>query len=294
MRLGRILTVIFVIFFAFGSEILADTKVVTYVVKTQDKRESTRWTLTEWLRIKERMKMMDVWLAMFSNPTADKFSPEVQFSYTGLQVRPKLSKGELSLGEYKVTSELGTLDLWMTNLFTGVTGLHLLNIDLGVLAALRGANKYQSPVNQVQGAAQASKFARSHYGLALRVFGKNVQDSSLSLSYGDYEWVPRSWLRGDESVFDGALNGQQVSVGLRLYLTKVIGIEANGTRYLEATSGSNSWRGQSLSYAAFVEVSLLKVFFGSSAEQWRLRQGSDSLIYDIDEKGYYTGLAMSL
>ena len=47
---------------------LADTQVTTYVIKTQDERDQTRWTLTEWLRIKERMKMMDVWLAMFSDP----------------------------------------------------------------------------------------------------------------------------------------------------------------------------------------------------------------------------------
>ena len=44
------------------------TVVTTYVTKVQEKRRSTRWTLTEWLRIKERMRMMDVWLAMFSSP----------------------------------------------------------------------------------------------------------------------------------------------------------------------------------------------------------------------------------
>ena len=56
------------------------TTVTTYVVRTQEEREQTRWTLTEWLRIKERTKLMDVWLTMFSDPNKDKFRPALQCS----------------------------------------------------------------------------------------------------------------------------------------------------------------------------------------------------------------------
>ena len=59
----------------------AQTKVTKYVFETQEKRQSTRWTLTEWLRIKERMKLMDVWLAMFSSPQKAKFAPELSLQY---------------------------------------------------------------------------------------------------------------------------------------------------------------------------------------------------------------------
>src|SRR5258707_569097 len=61
----------------FVNTAMADTVVTTYVTKTQDERQSTRFNLTEWLRIKERMKMMDVWLSMFSDPKKDKFAPEL-------------------------------------------------------------------------------------------------------------------------------------------------------------------------------------------------------------------------
>ena len=60
-----------------------DTQVTTYVIKTQEERQQTRWSMTEWLRIKERMKMMDVWLAMFSDPKKDKFQPELMLSISG-------------------------------------------------------------------------------------------------------------------------------------------------------------------------------------------------------------------
>ena len=56
------------------------TTVTTYVVSTQEERNSTRWTLTEWLRIKERTRLMDVWLAMFSNPKQNIFAPELNVS----------------------------------------------------------------------------------------------------------------------------------------------------------------------------------------------------------------------
>jgi len=52
-------------------------RVVTYIEDVQEERKSTRWTLTEWLRIKERMKMMDVWLWMFPYPKKGKFPPEL-------------------------------------------------------------------------------------------------------------------------------------------------------------------------------------------------------------------------
>jgi hypothetical protein len=65
-----------------SQSIKAETVVTTYVTKVQEERQTTRWTLTEWLRIKERMQMMDLWLAMFSDPKKDRFRPELVVSYS--------------------------------------------------------------------------------------------------------------------------------------------------------------------------------------------------------------------
>src|SRR5262245_64424210 len=81
-----------------STTVLADSTVTTYVVKVQEERETTRWTLTEWLKIKERMRMMDLWLAMFSDPKKDKFQPELMLSYG------------LTRGDYSFASEDATLE----------------------------------------------------------------------------------------------------------------------------------------------------------------------------------------
>ena len=101
----------------------AETVVTTYVVKTQEERKSTRWTLTEWLRIKERMKMMDVWLAMFSDPQKDReFRPELNLVY-------QQNRGTMTLGDGEGESSSGPMEgysikaqFWLTNLISSTTG----------------------------------------------------------------------------------------------------------------------------------------------------------------------------
>ena len=106
---------------------------VEYVIRIQEERRSTRWTLTEWLRIKERMKMMDVWLAMFSSK---EDQARVAFNQRFLFNTRKLL---FIMKILFLDSELFTqyqLKLWLTNIFTASTGLRLLNIDLGVEGGL--------------------------------------------------------------------------------------------------------------------------------------------------------------
>lgn len=46
--------------------------VYTIVVKKQEKKALSKWTLAEWLETKDRMRMMDMWLAMHT-PTPYEF-----------------------------------------------------------------------------------------------------------------------------------------------------------------------------------------------------------------------------
>lgn len=38
--------------------------VYTLIIKKQEEKKITRWSLAEWLRVKDRMKLMDMWLAL--------------------------------------------------------------------------------------------------------------------------------------------------------------------------------------------------------------------------------------
>ncbi len=41
-------------------------EVYTFVVKKQEEKKKTRWTLAEWLDTRDRMRLMDLWLALHS------------------------------------------------------------------------------------------------------------------------------------------------------------------------------------------------------------------------------------
>ena len=45
--------ILFLIFFSYSGVASSDTIVIKVIEDRQVKRKSTRWTLTEWLRIKE-------------------------------------------------------------------------------------------------------------------------------------------------------------------------------------------------------------------------------------------------
>ncbi|MEZ4873854.1 MAG: hypothetical protein R2827_16760 [Bdellovibrionales bacterium] len=63
-----------VLFFTISELAQAQEGVYEVVVKKQEKKERTRWTLTDWLAQKERIRMMDYWLAMNTSDNPFEFS----------------------------------------------------------------------------------------------------------------------------------------------------------------------------------------------------------------------------
>lgn len=47
-------------------------EVYTFVIKKQEQKKATRWSLAEWLETKDRMRLMDLWLALHT-PTPFEF-----------------------------------------------------------------------------------------------------------------------------------------------------------------------------------------------------------------------------
>lgn len=251
----------------------AETYVTTYVTKVQEERESTRWTLTEWLRIKERMRMMDLWLAMFSDPKKDQFRPELNLSYGVTRGQLSLTDGASSVQIGASAGVQGRAQLWLTNLISGTVGIRTLNIDLGGEAYQRTTGG--SLVSQVatEGSSAAVVPARSskntYYAGTLRLFGKNVQDSSLVLKYGEYvtdNMIP-NWADAEsESHKRGRMAGGELNV----YLLKWLGAEGNYIAYGDSASvgGSDALKGSYYDYTGFVEVSLLRLMVGRYQEDW--------------------------
>ena len=267
------------------------TTVTTYVTTVQDEREQTRWTLTEWLKIKERMKMMDVWLALFSDPKKDQFQPELMLSYG-------MTRGTMTVDVAGRTQtdalagNVGRAQLWLTNLVSSTIGIRMLNIDLGLEGYQRLTGTFQpaavaGSVTEPEGDAHALR-TRSYTG-ALRLFGKNVQDSSIVFKYGRYD--THNALAGLTK--SGAAAGAE----MQLYLFKWLGVEGNYMAYGDAKTARGAdatQRGAYYDYQAYIEVSLLRLSGGPYREQWT-SVGADPAVPALktDETGYVANVKLS-
>ncbi|NRA66449.1 MAG: hypothetical protein HRU19_18320 [Pseudobacteriovorax sp.] len=252
------------------------TRVTTYVFETQEKRKSTRWTLTEWLRIKERMKLMDVWLAMFSSPKKEVFAPELSLQYYSSKgdYTLNLNEGAEQSTETDLSQEALLGQFWFTNLVSSTTGLSTLNIDLGYeyYQQSRTADLSSLFTGSIS-LGQISDRKLSHHVGLLRIFGKNIQDSSLVLKYGGYSLepgiAPINEIAGGGDDITGAVAGAEAT----FYLLSWFGFEGSIMRYGNArgAAGSEERNGSITKYGAFIEIYNFRAGYGVSEEDWELR-----------------------
>lgn len=278
----------------------ADTVVTTYVTKVQEERHDTRWTLTEWLRIKERMRMMDLWLAMFSDPKKDRFQPELNLEYGVTRGDLTLTDASGTAQEAAVGGAQGRAQLWLTNLISGTVGIRTLNVDLGVEGFQRTTGGFAPPIAATDGGASpgastdaASPRALKHtyYAGALRLFGRNIQDSSLVVKYGEYRsdnLIPQ-WSDEDK---DAHRRGVMAGAELQLYLLKWLGAEGNYTAYGDSkkAAGTDEVRGSYYDYMGFIEISLLRIMVGRYQEDWSFANLGNGV--KVSETGSIAGVKL--
>jgi hypothetical protein len=276
----------------------AQTKTVTtYVTNVQEDRDASRFTLTEWLRIKERMRWMDLWLAMFSEPAKKhrKFKPELNLEYSAISgaIGDKGTKGEDLQG---LTGQNLAMQVWLTNLVSSTTGMRTINIDLGFEAQVFSMN-----LNAQQGNAStddlaasfepstgslASSSLRSEWSANLRLFGDHIQDSSLVGKYGRYTAEDSLYLEGQ---VDDRHQGEFYGGDLQLYLFSWLGLEGGGQIYKGHTNEQRtSKKGHFYNYGAFIEISLLRLLVSQYQESW-LRDDAETT---QESKGYMGGIKL--
>lgn len=110
------------------------------------KRESTRWTLAEWLAQKERSKMMDMWLAM-NSPSPFEFS--VLGAHTNYKKKLAASEDEYTITTFEASA------------YARIFGL---TVDY--------EKRPQENENDLSGM------------LNLRLLGDSIQSSGLTIHYG--------------------------------------------------------------------------------------------------------------
>jgi len=278
--------------------LLAQSKrIVTYIEDVQEERRSTRWTLTEWLLIKERMKMMDVWLAMFSDPEKDKFAPELSLSgYQG----PGASRFRLGTNENFVSDrveqeakhrlESGLMQFWFTNLVSSSTGLRTLDIDLGLEAAFQ--NRFMD-TNQlvvlanpaVNVTTDTDRLQRA--GVNFRIFGASSQDSGLVAKLGKFQREA-----GYTGAWSETLDGTYYGGELSLYLLSFVGAEGQYYHYKPSLEGDAKAQGRESEYLGFIEIYNVRFGYGIYQKDWRLED--QGLQFETREQGRFYLLRLYL
>lgn len=296
-----------------ADSLLGETYVTTYITKVQEERQSTRWTLTEWLRIKERMKLMDVWLAMFSDPKKDAFRPELSLAggpFSGAISVDGVKAGDTFSGAH------ATAQLWFTNLISGTVGIRTLNIDWGVEGGARtlqadGAVLFRGDESDAQAADDGLELTRrplhalaagdpgeqmrSHYTANLRIFGKNIQDSSFGLKYGKYtfktDWSTAIGSTSTSRSFTGVTYGAD----MQLYLLKWLGAEGNYQVFDAAAVADEQVSGGHYFYGPYIEISLFRFMGGWYRNTWEFRD-RQGLLPDsvVEENGVYYGMKIQI
>ena len=263
-------------------------RVVTYIEDIQEERKTTRWTLTEWLRIKERMKLMDVWLAMFSDPAKAKFAPELSLTYSRGGGSSQYHLGTASdFGsdqqnyEDPHLREGGRLQFWFTNLVSSSTGLHTLDIDLGLEGSF--TNRFMddnqvlsSPDNSLSFATDTDKLQMA--GLNFRIFGANVQDSTLVAKVGKFN---RS--SGFTAAPWQAMSGTYYGGEMALYFMRFLGAEGHYYSLKPDTKEGEKGSGSQLDYGGFLEIYNVRLGYTLYEQAWSF--SNEDLRLDSKEKG---------
>ncbi len=239
------------------------TQVTTYITTVQKERESTRFTLTEWLRIKERMKMMDVWLAMFSNPQA-AFKPELGLYYGQNQSLVSLT-GFTALAasptSYEKKDTVGTneqVQLWLTNLISSTFGVRTLNVDLGL--------EFRQNEQVMSFADKERRDVVRQFGVDFRVFGQHIQDSLFVLKAGKFESVFDDLLLVHPSGRD--FTGNYYGGEMQLYLFPWLALKGEYTSFGEVEKDDLKLSGLAYDYGAFIEISLFRFAGAICGSAW--------------------------
>lgn len=162
------------LFWGQCSPLCAQFYVREHLRKQQESREKTRWTLTQWLETKERIKAMDMWLQMMSEPKSPfQFSTSFWYRYHWGKISPQ------NLQNPSYRKHEAQIELWPINVFNSLLGVRTLNLDWGILL-----NYEQTLFQEKQPSYQWDDFEIS---MGLRFLGDHTQDTSLTAFLGFYQ-----------------------------------------------------------------------------------------------------------
>lgn len=276
---------------AFAPLVQAKDKTIVhhYYHGTQEQRKSTRFTILEWLKIKKRIKEMDVWLAMYSNPKKAVFRPELKLSYTLHRAEQNVdTAGIEGTAIHQHVNRRLRGQLFLTNLITSTLRTKLLNIDMGFEMSvdeshpLDGTARYFPRTSLTEGFSTEALYGyRSiDQAVTMRLLGSHIQDSSLILSYGKTQQTFTPTGGEGATVAEGTTLGLESS----LYLTSFFALHGKWRR----DNGAGLFHSNRREVGATVDIGLFGITGGLfDYSRSRNFSGGDAT---VPVKGQFVGL----
>jgi hypothetical protein len=189
--------------------------------KKQEEKKQSRWTLADWFAWKERVRVMDLWLAKNSYSSPYEFAIE-----TGAANYERYSAST------PASRQTGSVYSGKLSAYAGIAGLRA------------GYESTQEKDTEWSGS------------FNLRLFGRAIQDTHLNLEYG-----LRGVGLDRGSLEKETVQNQFGAVSMAIYFTKHFGIEGTYRKYLPAnTSLDRSLEGERSQAGLFIDFAALRIF----------------------------------
>lgn len=267
-----------------------------YYHGTQKERQSTRFTILEWLKIKKRIKEMDVWLAMYSSPAKAKFRPELKLSYTLNRSGHEWdTTGAEAAAAHQHMNRRLKGQLFLTNLITSTLRAKLLNIDIGFEMTqdnsqpVAGTEKVFPRTSLAPGFSKEALYGYSaqRQAVNVRLLGSHIQDSSLMVKYGTIKEKAHPAGASEEI----SITGSYYELESLIYLTSWFAIHGSWQNDSPSSQGAPLIHRQRRELGATIDIGLIGVTGGvyDYSRQANFSGGETT----VPIKGQFLGIAVN-
>lgn len=124
--------------------------IYTFTVKKQEQKEKSRWSLSDWIDTRDRMRMMDLWLSLHS-PTPFEFFLAAEYAFSNRTPGGPLNYLTASVAAYaqifglQFDLDLPPKNRWFASFHLRIFGWHVqatnITAEFGVRSQLDTANQ---------------------------------------------------------------------------------------------------------------------------------------------------------
>lgn len=267
-----------------------------YYHGTQKERKSTRFTILEWLKIKKRIKEMDVWLAMYSSPEKAKFRPELKLAYTLNRCAQTLdAAGAKTAVAHQQMNRRLKGQLFLTNLITSTLRAKLLNIDIGFEMTSDASHPVAGtakvfPRTSLEPGFSIEKlysYDATRQAVNVRLLGSHIQDSSLMVKYGTIH----EKVSGPASAEVSARKGSYYELESMIYLTSWFAIHGSWQKDEAKVKAEPLIHSQRRELGATIDIGLIGITGGIF--DFSRQKDFDAEAATAPIKGQFVGIAVN-